>query len=260
MNEEANEMTVLSEKEKVQLLGDIIEIQTENDNEIEVCYYLKDLLSKYDIDSKIIKVNDSRANLVAEIGSDSPVLAISGHMDVVDAGDHDDWTYPLFKLTEQDGRLFGKGTNDMKGGLMSMVIALIELKQENKLKHGTIRLLATTGEETEQHGAQLLADKGYLDDVDGLIIDEPTSNIAYYAHKGSMSCVVTVKDKAPHSSMPHLGTNAVDILVNFVNEMKHQYKYIKDHDKEHELNAVPMIERHLQRQIGEEESHMFRNA
>ena len=75
-----------------------------------------------------------------------------------------------------------------------------------------------------------------------------------------MSCVVTVKDKAPHSSMPHLGTNAVDILVNFVNEMKHQYKYIKDHDKEHELNAVPMIERHLQRQIGEEESHMFRNA
>lgn len=76
-------MTVLSEQDKIRLLADIVKIQTENDHEIEVCEYLKDLLSQYDIDSKIVKVNDSRANLVAEIGSGAPVLAISGHMDVV---------------------------------------------------------------------------------------------------------------------------------------------------------------------------------
>lgn len=250
-------MTVLSEQDKIRLLADIVKIQTENDHEIEVCEYLKDLLSQYDIDSKIVKVNDSRANLVAEIGSGAPVLAISGHMDVVDAGDHDDWTFPPFELTDKDGKLFGRGTTDMKGGLMAMVIAMIELKQSNALKQGTIRLLATTGEETEQYGAQLLADEGYLDDVSGLIIGEPTSNIAYYAHKGSMSCVVTAKGKAAHSSMPHLGTNAVDILVDFVNEMKQEYKNIKEHDKVHELDAVPMIEKHLHRKIGEEESHIY---
>jgi hypothetical protein len=44
--------------------------------------------------------------------------------------------------------------------------------------------ITSWGEETEQYGAQLLADEGYLDDVSGLIIGEPTSNIAYYAHKG----------------------------------------------------------------------------
>lgn len=250
-------MTVLSEQDKIRLLANIVKIQTENDHEIEVCEYLKDLLSQYDIDSKIVKVNDSRANLVAEIGSGAPVLAISGHMDVVDAGDHDDWTFPPFELTDKDGKLFGRGTTDMKGGLMAMVIAMIELKQSNALKQGTIRLLATTGEETEQYGAQLLADEGYLDDVSGLIIGEPTSNIAYYAHKGSMSCVVTAKGKAAHSSMPHLGTNAVDILVDFVNEMKQEYKNIKEHDKVHELDAVPMIEKHLHRKIGEEESHIY---
>ncbi|MCV6636025.1 peptidase dimerization domain-containing protein, partial [Streptococcus suis] len=95
------------------------------------------------------------------------------------------------------------------------------------------------------------------DDVSGLIIGEPTSNIAYYAHKGSMSCVVTAKGKAAHSSMPHLGTNAVDILVDFVNEMKQEYKNIKEHDKVHELDAVTMIEKHLHRKIGEEESHIY---
>ena len=101
-------MTVLSEQDKIRLLADIVKIQTENDHEIEVCEYLKDLLSQYDIDSKIVKVNDSRANLVAEIGSGAPVLAISGHMDVVDAGDHDDWTFPPFELTDKDGKLFGR--------------------------------------------------------------------------------------------------------------------------------------------------------
>ena len=65
-------------------------------------------------------------------------------MDVVDAGHHEKWTYPPFKLTEQDGKLYGRGTTDMKGALMGMVIALIELKLSGDLSKGTIRLLATT--------------------------------------------------------------------------------------------------------------------
>lgn len=118
-------MTTFSEKEKIQLLADIIELQTENNNEIEVCHYLKNLFDKYDINSKILKVNEQRANIVAEIGSGSPILALSGHMDVVDAGNQDNWTYPPFQLTEKDGKLYGRGTTDMKGGLMALVITLI---------------------------------------------------------------------------------------------------------------------------------------
>lgn len=78
-------MTTFSEKEKIQLLADIVELQTENNNEIDVCNYLKDLFDKYDIKSEILKVNEHRANIVAEIGNGSPILALSGHMDVVDA-------------------------------------------------------------------------------------------------------------------------------------------------------------------------------
>ncbi|HDF7305112.1 TPA: ArgE/DapE family deacylase [Staphylococcus aureus] len=248
-------MTTFSEKEKIQLLADIVQLQTENNNEIDVCNYLTDLFDKYDIKSEILKVNEHRANIVAEIGNGSPILALSGHMDVVDAGNQDNWSYPPFQLTEKDGKLYGRGTTDMKGGLMALVVSLIELKEQNELPHGTIRLLATAGEEKEQEGAKLLADKGYLDDVDGLIIAEPTGSGIYYAHKGSMSCKVTATGKAVHSSVPFIGDNAIDTLLEFYNLFKEKYSELKQQDTKHELDVAPMFKSLIGKEISEEDAN-----
>lgn len=248
-------MTTFSEKEKIQLLADIVELQTENNNEIDVCNYLTDLFDKYDIKSEILKVNEHRANIVAEIDNGSPILALSGHMDVVDAGNQDNWSYPPFQLTEKDGKLYGRGTTDMKGGLMALVVSLIELKEQNELPHGTIRLLATAGEEKEQEGAKLLADKGYLDDVDGLIIAEPTGSGIYYAHKGSMSCKVTATGKAVHSSVPFIGDNAIDTLLEFYNLFKEKYSELKQQDTKHELDVAPMFKSLIGKEISEEDAN-----
>ncbi len=248
-------MTTFSEKKKIQLLADIVELQTENNNEIDVCNYLTDLFDKYDIKSEILKVNEHRANIVAEIGNGSPILALSGHMDVVDAGNQDNWSYPPFQLTEKDGKLYGRGTTDMKGGLMALVVSLIELKEQNELPHGTIRLLATAGEEKEQEGAKLLADKGYLDDVDSLIIAEPTGSGIYYAHKGSMSCKVTATGKAVHSSVPFIGDNAIDTLLEFYNLFKEKYSELKQQDTKHELDVAPMFKSLIGKEISEEDAN-----
>lgn len=87
-------MSQFTEKDKLNLLKDLVKIESVNDNELEVCQYLHKLFQQHDINSEIIQLNDTRANLVAEIGTDGPVLGISGHMDVVAPGNKDNSFYP----------------------------------------------------------------------------------------------------------------------------------------------------------------------
>lgn len=134
----------MNREEKIQILQDIIRIQTVNDNEKEAAAYYKDLLAKHDIDSKIVEYSPTRHNLVAEIKGENPgkVLVFSGHMDVVGIGDIDDWNYPPFDAVIENGKMYGRGTTDMKAGLTALLIAMIEVKKSGQLKHGTIRLVA----------------------------------------------------------------------------------------------------------------------
>lgn len=209
-------MSIFTDQEKVDILGDIVSIRSVNDNEIEVCEYLQKLLADHNIESEIIKISETRANLVAEIGESGPILGVSGHMDVVSAGDESKWTYDPFKLTEVDDKLFGRGSADMKSGLAALVISMIDIHDQGLLQHGRIRLLATAGEEIAGEGAKAFHDKGYMDDVEALVIAEPSQDRIIYAHKGSMDIRITSRGKASHSSMPHLGFNAISPLVKFI--------------------------------------------
>jgi succinyl-diaminopimelate desuccinylase len=201
---------VMQEEQKLSILKDIIAIQSVNDHEKDVAVYLKQLFDETGIKNDILPLGDSktRANLVAEIGNGKPVLAISGHMDVVEV-DADRWDTDPFTLTEKDGNLYGRGATDMKAGLVAMVIAMLELKESGAKIPGTIRLLATAGEEVGMPGAKAFKDQGYMDDVDALLITEPSGIYrAIYANKGELNVTVKSAGKAAHSSMPYLGNNA----------------------------------------------------
>jgi len=219
-------MPIISEEEKVKILSDVIAIKSVNDNELSVCEYLQKLLSQYNIESTIEKINESRANLIAEIGEGKPVLAFSGHMDVVSEGNSENWKYDPFEMTEEDGKLYGRGTADMKSGLVAMVIAMIEINNANLLQKGTIRLLATAGEEMEQKGSAQLYSNGYMDDVDALIIAEPSESMIAYAHKGSMNFRVTSRGKSSHSSAPFMGQNAIKPLIEVIREVENEFNHV----------------------------------
>lgn len=175
-------MSKFTDSEKVQILEDLVTIKSVNDYEIQVCEYLKDLLSQHGIESKIIKINDTRANLVAEIGTEGPILGVSGHMDVVSEGDINKWTYNPFKLTEVDGKLYGRGSADMKSGLAALVLSMIDIHDQNLLEYGRIRLLATAGEEIVGEGAKTFQQEGYMKDVEALVIAEPSQDRIIYGH------------------------------------------------------------------------------
>lgn len=212
-------MKQFTEEEKVTFLSDLVAIDSVNENEIEVANYLKDLFAEYGIDSKIVPVTETRVNLVAEIGSGKPVIGISGHMDVVSPGNENDWTTNPFTLTERDGKLYGRGSNDMKAGLLNLALVLIELKENNELTNGTVRFMATAGEEVGGAGSKKLYEEGYMDDVDYLWVAEPSHDTIIYSHKGSINLQVTSIGEAAHSSMPDQGYNAINPLMKYLLEM-----------------------------------------
>lgn len=234
-------MGVLTNEQKVKILSEIVAIPSVNDNELAVAQYLEQWLNRYDIDTHIDYISGERANLIATIGSGKPVVAVSGHMDVVNEGNHDDWTSPPFELTERNGHLYGRGAADMKSGLAALVIAMIEIKASGQLKHGTIRLLATAGEEMEQAGSEQLYRKGYMADVDALVIAEPSYPSIVYAHKGSMDIKITSQGRSSHSSTPFMGENAITPLIELVQNINQAYEEITQRIKGKALDYGNMV-------------------
>ncbi|MDK4214013.1 ArgE/DapE family deacylase [Staphylococcus warneri] len=234
-------MSVLTNEQKVEILSEIVAIPSVNDNELAVAQYLAQWLNQYDIDTHIDYISGQRANLIATIGSGKPVVALSGHMDVVNEGNHDDWTSPPFELTERNGHLYGRGAADMKSGLAALVIAMIEIKASGQLKNGTIKLLATAGEEMEQAGSEQLYRKGYMDDVDALVIAEPSYPSIVYAHKGSMDIKITSKGRSSHSSTPFMGENAITPLIELIQNINQAYEDITQSIKGTALDYGNMV-------------------
>lgn len=203
----------MNQQTYINMLQDVIQIQSENGNEEAVAKYYQDVLNDHGIDSKLITYSEGRSSLVAEIANgEGKVLVLSGHMDVVSSGDKDQRTHPPFSGDIEDGIIWGRGASDMKSGLTALVIAFIKLKESGRFK-GTIRLLATVGEEVGELGSTQLTSLGYLDDVDAVLIGEPCNLGVVYAHKGSLNYKVVSKGIAAHSSTPDLGENAIDYLL-----------------------------------------------
>ncbi|OER29504.1 ArgE/DapE family deacylase [Listeria monocytogenes] len=223
----------MERERKIQILKDIVNIDSTKGHEEQVANYLQKLFAEYGIESEKVQYDVDRASLVSEIGSnDGKVLAFSGHMDVVDAGDVSKWKFPPFEAAEHEGKIYGRGATDMKSGLAAMIIAMIELHEEKQKLNGKIRLLATVGEEVGELGAEQLTQKGYADDLDGLIIGEPSGHRIVYAHKGSINYTVKSTGKNAHSSMPEFGVNAIDNLLLFYNEVE---KFVKSIDATNEI-------------------------
>ena len=114
-----------------------------------------------DSNAKLIHGDKNRANIVVrfKIEGDKPALLFASHLDVVPTGTAR-WKYPPFEATEVDGKIFGRGASDMKGGIAAAITAICEIvKSGTKLK-GDIIFAATAGEETDSCGAKRFA--GFL--------------------------------------------------------------------------------------------------
>ncbi|MBX4154029.1 ArgE/DapE family deacylase [Lactiplantibacillus plantarum] len=205
----------------VQALSDIVKMNTVNNHEQLVADYLVTLLKQHGIEAQSIEYAPGRVNLVAEIGDGhGPVVALDGHEDTVALGDADKWHTDPLAATIKDNRLYGRGVTDMKAGLMAEVFAMIALHDQDAPLHGTVRLLATVGEEVDHLGAEQLTELGYADDIQTLICAEPSGADKQLLLTKSIQAMLgvdgdTAQRMAAHSSMPAIGQNAIDMLMTY---------------------------------------------
>ncbi len=167
-------------------------------------------LRKDHIEAEIVEGRKGASNVVARLPGKGrgKVLLVNGHMDVVPPGE--DWTVNPFGAEVKEGKIFGRGTSDMKAGLSSAMGAMIALKRSRASFHGEIVFMAVCDEETgSEYGTVHLLKQGIGKNADFAIVAEPTSLRVELGNRGLRWLDVLVKGKASHAGRPYLGVNAV---------------------------------------------------
>jgi succinyl-diaminopimelate desuccinylase len=192
--------------------------------------YVTNLLTAAGVAVETHAFAPGRPSIVARIpgtGADAP-LCFTGHVDVVPLG-AERWTVAPFGGDIADGKLFGRGSSDMKAGVAAFVAAsLAELGARPTLRRG-ITLVITAGEETGCEGAFHLARNNTLGNAALLIVAEPTSNRPIIAHKGSLRLNVRVRGRTAHSSMPQLGDNAIEKAADVIHRLRSWRPGLSEH-------------------------------
>jgi acetylornithine deacetylase/succinyl-diaminopimelate desuccinylase family protein len=155
-------------------------------------------------------------------GGGERILYFHGHYDVVPAQ-----SIEQFQPNRKEHFLFGRGACDMKGGIVSMLYAILAMRECNVDIDGKVRLILVPDEETGgARGSARLAEQGMLGrNGVGMLLAEPTSGVVWNANRGAISLRVQVLGKSAHVGLQHQGENAFERMhsvVESLQELKHE--------------------------------------
>ncbi|MEN8245896.1 MAG: M20 family metallopeptidase [Thermodesulfobacteriota bacterium] len=164
------------------------------------------------------QVAPGRPNVVVtwEAGPGPRKLMFEGHTDVVTPGDVNSWKYDPFGAEIKDGRMYGRGTNDTKGNLCAMLVAMDALKRSGVPLAGSIVGGVLCDEEDQMLGVQDFIRRGHADDVTGAIICEPQDDLICTSQKGAVRASFTVRGRMSHGAMPLSGLNTAPALAELI--------------------------------------------
>jgi len=157
----------------------------------------------------VTEVAPRRPNVIARVdggGGPGPVLAFEGHTDVVTEGDASAWSVDPYGAELRDGRIYGRGSADMKSGLAAMIYAVAALRAAGPFP-GSVLLCVLADEEGMMLGAKHACASGALRGVDGVIVCEPEDGEICAVAKGALRLRVSITGKMAHGAMPSHGRN-----------------------------------------------------
>ena len=173
---------------------------------------------QHGFDVTVEEVSPGRPNVIVrwEAGPGSRTLMFEGHTDVVTAGDHDRWQYDPFGAQIENGRMFGRGTNDTKGNLAAMLVAMAALKAAGIPLAGAVVGGVLCDEEGMMTGVQHFIDRGHADAVTAAVICEPQDGLICIAQKGAVRARFVVNGRMSHGAMPLSGLNPAPAVARII--------------------------------------------
>jgi len=167
-------------------------------------------LQGWGFDVGVSTLAPGRANVLARMGSGPRRILLNGHLDTVGVGG---MTVPPFEGSVVDGRLLGRGSCDMKGGVASILSAAAALARDG-WDSGELLVALVADEEHASIGASALVEAGLAADL--CVVCEPTSLAVAPAHKGFAWTTVAVQGRAAHGSRPDRGIDAIRHMGHFL--------------------------------------------
>lgn len=226
-------LTIQEKQEALELLRSMIKTNTVNPpgNEKELAVKLAALMNSEGIEAETVEVLPGRDNLIVRMAGENhgKLLAATGHLDTVPPGGIP-WEHDPFAADVVDGKLYGRGTSDMKSGDAAFLYAMIKLKREGIVPKQDVIFIGTVSEENGSLGAKAFVEAGGMKNVDALLVCEPSSNELDIAHKGAVWVKVKFYGKTAHGSMPDLGVNAVSRAAKFIAAIDAQSFDVKPDD------------------------------
>ncbi|MFB7641474.1 peptidase [Peribacillus butanolivorans] len=168
-------------------------------------------------DRKDFKGNPNLVAIKRGIGKGKSLI-LNGHIDVVPEGDHTAWHDDPYSGTAKDGKVFGRGTTDMKGGNVSLLLALEAIIESGIQLKGDVIFQSVIEEESGGAGTLAAVLRGYR--ADGAIIPEPTNMKLFPLQQGSMWFRLIVKGKSAHGGTRYEGVSAIDKAISVMLEIK----------------------------------------
>jgi succinyl-diaminopimelate desuccinylase len=157
-----------------------------------------------------------RTSSKTENKSEFKTLMFEGHTDVVTEGDAAKWTDPPFSANIRNGRIYGRGANDMKAGVCCALMATRAIVKSGVKLSGDILLGIVCDEEGRMIGIKHFVERGWADDVTACIVCEPEENHLCIEQKGVMWVKVIIRGVMSHGAMPLTGVNTAYPMARFL--------------------------------------------
>ena len=227
------------ESEVLKLTRELLAVDTIDPpgNEETAARIMARVLAAEGIPSTFQTIAPCRTNLIARIKGtgERPALSMSAHFDTIGV-DPASWTRNAFAGEVESGRVYGRGSTDMKGGMAAMAMAAVEIRRAGTPLRGDLVLHFTAAENSSLLGAKELVAGGYLEGVGALLNSEPSSMRLFVAEKGTVWIRATASGDSGHSAFRDGETgdrgNAIVRLARFI-------------DRIHDLDLKAPAHRHL---------------